>query len=250
MRVMLMVKGILDINRWESLFENVTPFFSGMLMTLKVVAVGLAVAMIIGVILGIFSTTKIKSLQVISRIYVEFYQNTPLVVQVFFYYNGLPMILKAILNSSRPVRLSKFLLGVVGVGLYHGAYIAEVIRTGIEAIPKGQAEAAYSQGFTQLQTMRYIILPQTLKIILPPLANQALNLVKNTSVLALVAGMDLMYYADNYVSSTSYLQGYILCAVLYFIICYPLAVLARKLELRAKQELTVGKNRTSGKGVA
>lgn len=229
-----MVKGILDINRWESLFENIDPFFDGMLMTLKVSIEGLLVALLVGVILGVFSTTKVKPLQVISRIYVEFFQNTPLVVQVFFYYNVGPMFLKILLNSSRPVRLSKFLLGVMGVGLYHGAYIAEVIRTGIEAIPKGQTEAAQSQGFTALQTMRYIVLPQTLKIIMPPLANQALNLVKNTSVLALVAGMDLMYFSDNYVSDTSFLQGYILCALLYFIICYPLATLARKLEIRAK----------------
>lgn len=245
-----MVRGIFNKTRWESLFQNFDPFLSGMLMTLKVAVVGLIVALVIGVIFGMFSTTKIKPLQWVARIYVEFYQNTPLVVQVFFYYNGLPMVLKELLHTSRPVRLSKFLLGVIGVGLYHGAYIAEVIRTGIEAISKGQTEAAYSQGFTSLQTMRYIILPQTVKIIMPPLANQALNLVKNTSVLALVAGMDLMYHADNYVSNTSYLQGYILCALMYFIICFPLASLAGKLELRAKQGIGSRKRKKSNKGVA
>jgi len=230
-----MVDGLLNPNRWINLFGNVEQFLSGMLMTLQVTVIGLLIALILGMILGIFSTTRFKVLRAISRVYVEFFQNTPLVVQVFFYYNGLPKILQMLLGTARPVRLSKLLLGVMGVGLYHGAYIAEVIRTGIEAVPKGQKEAAHSQGFTGFQTILYIVLPQTFKMILPPLANQALNLVKNTSVLALVAGGDLMYHADNYVSSSMFLQGYLLCAALYFIICFPLAVLARKLEAKSKQ---------------
>lgn len=231
------------------MFDSIGEFGDGMIMTLEVVLLGLLVSLAIGTIFGALSATRIKVLQVISRIYVEFFQNTPLVVQVFFYYNGLPMILKELLGINHPVRLSKLLIGVVGVGLYHGAYIAEVIRTGIEAIPKGQKEAAYSQGFSSLQTMRYVILPQTFKIILPPLANQALNLVKNTSVLAMIAGGDLMYHADNFVSNKGFLQGYILCCVLYFIICFPLATLARKLEERSKQ-LPVAKKRRTDVGVA
>lgn len=230
-----MVKGLFEIGRWEVLFDNMGSFLSGVIMTLKVTIIGLFVAIGIGIIFGVLAAAKHKILQVISRIYIEFFQNTPLVVQVFFYYNGLPKILQLLFDLEKPQRLSKLLLGVIGVGLYHGAYIAEVIRTGIEAIPRGQSEAAHAQGFTSLQTMRYVILPQSFKIILPPLTNQALNLVKNTSVLSFVAGMDLMYFADNFVSDTSYLQGYILCAVLYFVICFPLAMLAKKLEEKSKQ---------------
>ncbi len=158
------------------------------------------------------------------------YQNTPVVVQVFFMYTAGPQVIKAITGAQTITRIAPFVLGVVGVGLYHAAYVAEVIRTGIEAIPRGQMEAAQSQGFSRVQAYRYIILPQTLRIILPPLANQALNLVKNTSVLALIAGGDLMYQADVIVSQTGYLQGYILCCVMYFIICFPLAMLVSWLE--------------------
>ena len=122
------------------------------------------------------------------------------------------------------------MLGSVGVGLYHAAYVSEVIRQGIEAVPHGQMEAALSQGFSRAQAYRYVILPQTFRIILPPLCNQALNLVKNTSVLALIAGGDLMYNADNFVSTSGYLQGYIMCCFLYFIICLPLALLVQHLE--------------------
>ena len=229
---------LLDVNKWQVLFESFDLFLSGMGVTIKVAILGLLLALALGIVFGVMSTTKLKVLQAISRVYVEFFQNTPLLVQVFFYYNGLPIVLKSLLGTAKPVRLSKVLLGVMGVGIYHGAYIAEVIRTGIEAVPKGQHEAAHSQGFTSIQAMRYIILPQTLKIIMPPLANQALNLVKNTSVLALIAGMDLMYRADCFASDKSSLQGYILCAVMYFIICFPLAVLARYLEKRSKRTPT------------
>lgn len=213
-------------------------FWSGMLVTLEVAVLGLALSLLLGIIFGMMSTSKNRILQVISRVYVEFFQNTPLVVQVFFYYNAMPQFLKLVLNSARVVRLPKIFFGVMGVGLYHGAYIAEVIRTGIEAVPKGQSEAAHSQGFTGVQTLLMVVLPQSFKIILPPLANQALNLVKNTSVLALIAGFDLMYHADKFVSDTSFLQGYIVCAVMYFVICFPLARLAKYLEERSKQNPT------------
>lgn len=109
-----------------------------------------------------------------------------------------------------------------------------------------QIAAAQSQGFSYIQAMRYIILPQTLKIILLSLVNQALNLVKNTSVLAMVAGLDLMYYADSWSSSSGghYTQGYLACAIMYFIICFPIATLARTLEIRAKQTPITKKENT------
>ncbi|MEW4415226.1 amino acid ABC transporter permease [Clostridium sp. AN503] len=224
-----MIKDLFDVKRWEAFLKVLpTEYIPGFIMTLKVALAGLLLALALGVIFGMLSTTKVKFLKFISRVYVEFFQNTPLVVQVFFYYACLPYVIGG--------RIPKFTLGVIGVGIYHGAYISEVIRTGIEAVPKGQFEAAYSQGFNYLQTMCYIILPQTMKMILPPLTNQALNLVKNTSVLAMVAGMDLMYHADSWGSDRGYfVQAYLPCALLYFAICFPLARLARYLEIRAKR---------------
>ena len=224
-----MIKDLMNIKRWEAFFKVLPDqYIPGFIMTLKVALAGLLLALVLGIIFGMLSTAKLNIGKLFARIYVEFFQNTPLVVQVFFYYACLPYLIGG--------RVPKFTLGVIGVGIYHGAYISEVIRTGIEAIPKGQFEAAYSQGFGYLQTMRYIILPQTVKIILPSLANQALNLVKNTSVLAMVAGMDLMYHADSWGSDRGFfVQAYLPCAVLYFLICFPLARLARWLEIRAKR---------------
>lgn len=230
-----MLDGLLDAKRWELTLASMGDLWSGFGLTLKVVFAGLALSIVLGTILGVFSTTRSNVLRAISRVYVEFYQNTPLPVQVFFMYMAGPKILQIILHTDSPVRTSAFALGALGVGLYHAAYISEVIRTGIESVPRGQMEAALSQGFSRIQAYGYIILPQTFKVILPPLCNQALNLVKNSSVLALIAGGDLMYNADGFVSTYGYLQGYIMACVLYFIICFPLALLVQWLEARSKR---------------
>lgn len=228
-----MLKGLFNVNRWQRLLEALPEYYiPGFLMTLRTALCALILALILGVIFGMFSTSRSKILRAISRVYIEFFQNTPLALQVVFYYSCLPILL-----GGGGMRIPKFVLGVMGVGIYTGAYMSEVIRTGIEAIPKGQTEAAYSQGFSYMQTMRYIIFPQTIKIIMPPLANQALNLVKNTSILAMVAGMDLMYFTDSFGSSTGYFaQAYFCSALMYFIICYPLARLARYLEIRSMRQ--------------
>ena len=225
-----MIKGLLEGKRWAALLKALPEYYvPGFIMTLKISIVGLLVALLLGIVFGTFSTMKFKPAKILARIYVEFLQNTPLALQILFYYSVLPLLF-----SNSGFRIPKFVLGVIGVGVYHGAYIAEVIRTGIEAVPKGQSEAAASQGFSYLETMYYIILPQTIRIIMPPLANQALNLVKNTSILAMVAGMDLMYYNDSWGADRGYFaQAYFTSALLYFVICFPLARLGRYLEIRS-----------------
>ena len=225
-----MIKGLLEGKRWAALLKALPEYYvPGFIMTLKISIVGLLVALLLGIVFGTFSTMKFKPAKILARIYVEFLQNTPLALQILFYYSVLPLLF-----SNSGFRIPKFVLGVIGVGVYHGAYIAEVIRTGIEAVPKGQSEAAASQGFSYLETMYYIILPQTIRIIMPPLANQALNLVKNTSILAMVAGMDLMYYTDSWGADRGYFaQAYFTSALLYFVICFPLARLGRYLEIRS-----------------
>ena len=230
-----MLESLLDPRRWQITFDSIDAFWDGFFVTLQVVVWGLILALALGTILGVFSTTRSRVLRAISRVYVEFYQNTPLPVQVIFMYLMGPQLLQLATGSAAPVPIPSVVLGFVGVGLYHAAYVAEVIRTGIEAVPRGQMEAALSQGFTRVQAYIYIILPQTFKVILPPLCNQALNLVKNSSVLALVAGGDLMYRSNSFLGTYGYLQGYILACVMYFIICFPLSMLVQYLEKRSKR---------------
>jgi amine acid ABC transporter, permease protein, 3-TM region, His/Glu/Gln/Arg/opine family len=225
------MNGPFAIFKWEAVFKDFSIFFEGFITTLEVAILGLALALVLGTIFGILSSSKIKVFKIISRIYVEIIQNTPLVIQVFFLFNGLPYV---------KIVLPVFLIGVLGVGVYHGAYISEVVRTGITSISKGQFEAAKSQGFSYAQTMRYIILPQTVKIIIPPLANQLVNLIKNTSILAMIAGGDLMYQADSWSSGNMYYgPAYVVTGVLYFILCYPLARASRYLELKEKRKAII-----------
>jgi putative glutamine transport system permease protein len=217
------VSEAFSLFKWEALFKEWEVFGEGLLTTLIVTLLALLLALLLGVFFGVLS---VSSLKYISRFYVEIFQNTPLMVQVFFYYHGLPHL---------GINLSVFFVGVLGVGIYHGAYISEVIRGGIQSISKGQLEAAYSQGFTFWKAMRYIILPQAKIVILPPLTNQAVSLVKNTSVLAVVAGGDLMYRADSWASSSLYYgPAYIVTGLLYLIICLPLAKAAQRMEQRTE----------------
>ena len=220
--------------RWARLFSDINVFIEGFGTTLFVSLAALSMALVAGVIFGMFSMSGLGLLKAAARFYVEFFQNTPLVIQVFFFYNALPYA---------GIRMDVISIGIIGVGLYHGAYVAEVVRAGILSIPRGQKDAAASQGFSYTQAMCYIILPQATKVILPPLVNQAVNLIKNTSVLALIAGGDLMYRSDSWASngSLSYGPAYVVTGILYFILCFPLARWARRFEerLKMREHMTV-----------
>ena len=129
--------------------------------------------------------------------------------------------------------------GIAALGIYHGAYVSEVIRAGIQAIPKGQFEAAQSQGFGYVGYMYYIILPQSIKIILPPMVNQVVNLIKNTSCLYIVGGADLLSLTYSFVTGAStggaYAPAYIVTGVLFFSVCFPLSMLASYWETSLKK---------------
>jgi putative glutamine transport system permease protein len=135
--------------------------------------------------------------------------------------------------------------GIIALGIYHGAYMAEVVRAGIDSIDKGQFEAAESQGFDYLGKMYHIILPQSIKVILPPMVNQVVNLIKNTSCLYIIGGTDLISQTYNFVTGATtggaYAPAYIVCGVLFFIICFPLSTLASVWEnsLKMRDKRTV-----------
>ncbi len=211
--------------KWVALFSDWKIFAEGFTITILVSVLALALALILGIVFGVLGTSHWTIAKVVARVYVEFIQNTPLVIQVFFLYHGLPHM---------GVMLPVFVVGVLGVGVYHGAYIAEVVRAGINSIHRGQMEAALSQGFSFWGAMRHIILPQAARVVLPPLTNQAVNLIKNTSVLAMVAGGDLMYHADSWSSDNLYYgPAYVVVGLLYLILSLPLATLTRRLENKA-----------------
>jgi putative glutamine transport system permease protein len=221
-------QGPFSIPRWEALFASFDVLLRGALVTLLVASLGLALALALGIVIGVMSASQWRIPRAFARGYVEFYQNTPLLIQVFMLYNAIPIIYPRLF-------IPVIAIGIMGVGMYHGAYIAEVVRAGIQSIGRGQLEAALSQGFTYVGAMRYIIIPQAMRIVLPPLTNQAVSLIKNTSVLAIIAGGDLMYAGDSFAGRFGhYGPTYVMVGLMYFLMCFPLARLTRRLEDRTR----------------
>ncbi|MBO5292816.1 MAG: amino acid ABC transporter permease [Lachnospiraceae bacterium] len=239
------MSGILSPQAWEKVWTFRGTFLLGLGNTIQVALLGLLLAFILGIIFGLMATGENKVLKVISRVYVELIQNTPLLLQLCFLYYAF-----AFSSHSLGILVS----GMISLGVYHGAYIAEVVRAGIEAVPKGQFEAARSQGFSYVQRMFYIILPQSIKIILPPLVNQVVNMIKNTSCLYLIGGSDLISLTYSFVTGENtggaYAPAYILSGVLFFCICFPLSTLASVWEnsLKKRERRVVVQKKTALEG--
>lgn len=220
-----------DFDRWNIIWTHKQSFIDGTVSTIVMALFGLAISLALGVIFGLMATSGKKPLRVISRVYVEFIQNTPLMLQAMFLFYSV--------TFSGIKGFSALLCGISALGIYHGAYISEVVRAGIGSVPKGQSEATYSQGFSELQTMFLIVLPQTIKVILPPMVNQVVNLIKNTSCMFLAGGaVDLISRTNAFAvgegTASAAGQGYILGGIIFFVICFPLSMLASKWESNLK----------------
>lgn len=213
--------GLFSADAWEKIWIFRETFLLGITNTGLMAIVALLLSFILGIIFGLMATSGLKPLENISRIYVELIQNTPLILQLCFLYYALAF-------SENSIGILP--TGIIALGIYHGAYMSEVVRAGIGSIAKGQFEAADSQGFGYLGKMYYIILPQSIKIILPPMVNQVVNLVKNTSCLYIIGGADLISLTYSFVTGAStggaYGPAYLVSGLLFFIVCYPLSTLA------------------------
>ena len=221
----MLQSGPFSLANWNAWFRDWDVFRVGFLRTLEISGMALFFTLVIGVIVGVVMCSKVRVLPALCRAYMSAFQNTPLVMQVFIYYNVLPKL---------GVRLDVVPLGVMGLSLYTGAYAADIVASAIRAVPPGQMEAASAQGFGFLGAMAMIILPQAVKVGLPPMTNQAVNLIKNSSVMAIIAGGDLMYTADSW-SGDNLIYGptFVMTGVLYLAICLPVSMLARHLERRS-----------------
>ena len=220
---------VFSAGAWATVWQYRGTFVNGLLNTLQSAAVGLLIAIVIGFTLGLMATGGKRALRAVARVYVEFFQNTPLILQVCFFYYAL---------AYSGVHIAVVTVGFLALGLYHGAYVAEVVRAGIQSIPFGQFDAANSQGFSYADTMRLIILPQTVKIILPPMVNQVVALIKNTSFLYIIGGADLIATTYNFVTGAStggaYGPAYLVGGLLFFVVCFPLSFFAGRWEERLK----------------
>lgn len=208
-------------------FSILTDYFDRYLIglggTLVASLISLVASFVLGAIIAVFRITPVKPLQWFGAIYVEFFRNIPLMLIAFFTLVGLPLLTGAVLVP--------FAAGLVALSVYTSAFIAEAIRAGIQAIPKGQMEAARSSGLTYTQMMWHVILPQAIKLVIPPLGNQFLNLVKNSSIFTVLSASDLMYQADL-INSDAYntFSTYMFAAMFYLILTIPLSIGVRYFE--------------------
>ena len=205
------------------LSEYMPALLEGLNMTIQISIFSIIFGTICGIVGALCRISKNLILRSISNVYVEWIRNTPLLIQVLFIYFGLGVFFN----------LSPIVASVIALSLFSGAYITEIIRAGIQAVPRGQKEAALSIGMTDFQAMRLIILPQAIKRILPPLAGQFITLVKDSSLVSVIAVTDLTYVAKNIVTTTfRAFEVWLVIAVFYFVLSFTLSLAVRRLESR------------------
>ncbi|MEH1872031.1 ABC transporter permease subunit [Nostoc sp.] len=188
------------------IFKSLPTLLSGALVTLELTAISVLLGMIGGTLIGIVRLFPTPPLPWIARAYVDFFRGTPLLVQIFMIYFGLPALAQ---NFGFTLTLNRLVAAVIALSLNSAAYIAEIVRAGIQSIEPGQTEASQSLGLSSVQTMRYIIFPQALRRMLPPLGNQFISLLKDTSLVAIIGFEELfrkgqLIVAENYRSFEIY----------------------------------------------
>ena len=170
-------------------------FIDGLSVTLQLSGLSIILALLLGTLLTTMRISRVKPLVWLSVGYIEFFRNTPLVVQIFFWYFGSDPLLPEFFKEWLYRQNIEFATGVIALSTYTAAFIAEELRSGILSIPKTQLEASRATGLTFLQAMGYVILPQAFRIIIPPLISQFLNLIKNSSLVMTIGVMELTYMA-------------------------------------------------------
>ncbi|MEA2785762.1 MAG: aspartate/glutamate/glutamine transport system permease protein [Candidatus Eremiobacteraeota bacterium] len=209
---------------WSVLPENAGLLAQGLLLTLEVSALALLLALALGVIVATLRVAPSAALRHIGTAYVEFLRNIPLLVQLFFLFFALPSI---------GIRLPAFACGVLALGVYTSAFVAEAIRSGIAAVPAGQLEAGLSSGMAYATAMRMIVLPQAITKTIPPLGNTTLNLIKNSSLVSTVSMLDILGTANLMGSrSFQYVPMFVGAAICYLILTLPAAFAVNVLEKR------------------
>ncbi|MGL3608075.1 amino acid ABC transporter permease [Rhizobium sp. G187] len=216
----------------------------GLAMTIRIVIFATLLAFVFGLVLGLARTSRNLVISLLARTYLELLRNIPPVVIVFIFYFFLSAPLIEFLGLERWGRLiarsgdyqiltlllgdmrlfPQLVSGVLVLALFESAFIGEIIRSGIESIEVGQREAARSIGMSRIQEMRYIVLPQALRKVVPPLANQFISLIKDSSIVSLISIQELTFKTLELVASSRLVfEGWITCAAFYFVICFLLS---------------------------
>jgi aspartate/glutamate/glutamine transport system permease protein len=208
----------------RAVVENLPLLLEGYRTTVVVSLLAMLLSLALGIVVAGMRTSPLAPLRWLATAYVEVFRNTPLLIQLYFYFFGLARL---------GLRLSAFEAGVAALGIYTGAYVAEVVRSGILSIDRGQTEAARALGLSGFQSLRFVVLPQAVRTVLPPLGNLGIALVKNSALVGSIALADLLYVSDL-VQSRSFRTFEVFTAVVvfYLSLTLPLALLVSRLERR------------------
>ncbi|MGB3179458.1 MAG: amino acid ABC transporter permease [Albidovulum sp.] len=233
----------------EEWFANL--LLQGLAATIRISIYASVLAVILGTILGVARCSANLTIRMLARTYLEFLRNIPPVVIVFIFFFFLSQQLIQALNIeswAREIarqedkgvwefffgemrRFPSLVSGVIVLALFESAFVGEIVRAGIQSVPAGQHEAARSIGMTRLQELRYIVLPQAFKKVVPPLANQFISLIKDSSIISLISVQELTYKTVELVASTRLIfEAWITTAGFYFVVCFSLSMLFRRLE--------------------
>ncbi len=206
---------------WPMLLE-------GLKVTVEISLVSIGIGMFIGLISSLMGLSNIGPLKAISAVYVWLIRGTPMIVQAFIVYYGVPIIVQ---QFNPNFVISEFLAGVITLSLNAGAYLSEIFRSGIQAVDKGQVEASRSLGISASKTMVKVVLPQAFKITIPSIVNQFIITIKDTSILSVISLAELCNQAKQYSASTyRFFEVYILVGICYLIIISLLMILSKYVE--------------------
>ena len=205
----------------DNLLNTILQMLEGYEITLEIFFVTLVIALPLGMMAALGRLSKWRPLSVFMEFYIWLMRGTPLMLQLLFVYFALPMI---------GIRLPDIAAALLAFTLNYAAYFAEIFRAGIQSVPKGQYEAARTLGMNYTQTMRRIILPQVIRIVLPPVSNETINLVKDTSLIYILAMNDLLRVARTIVQREFDMTPFLIAGVFYLAMTFVLTWMFKKLE--------------------
>ena len=206
----------------EIILDYPDMFFGGLWLTIQVAIWGLIGSLLLGIVIALMRIAPIAPLRWIGVAYVEFFRNTPLLVQLFFFFFGLPFLG---IRISQDVFVTIYYEAIIAMSLYHGAYMGEVIRGGLLGVDRGQIEAARSLGLSYMQMLRFVQVPQAIRTVIPPLGNIGIALVKNTSLAATIGLAELLHNTEVVEARTfRAVEAFTAAAMLYLALTIPLGI--------------------------
>ena len=218
---------------WEQLREHYPELLRGYRTTIVLTVLSFALSMVLGTVLALLRTADFRILRVIAAAYVEWFRNTPLLVQLFFLFFALPKLELPIVGRPDWFLLTPFKAGLIGLTMYTAAYTAEALRSGLISIDKGQTEAARSIGLNYIQTRLYVVAPQALRVAVPLLTSIFSALFRNSALVSAIGVTELLQTADNIQQDNfQTFQLFTLAGVLYLSLTLPLAYASNRLEHR------------------